>query len=105
MGGAVPALSALRARGGVLLLEDAGGVGATFLVALTRSGAARRVPVGSGPAGFTRASSRTTLAVLSAGASLAPTGTAAGHLSTGTALAVAGLLLGVTTTGITVVVK
>ena len=103
------ALSALRARGGVLLLEDPGrGAGAALLVAITRSGSTGRVAVGRGPAGSTGASSRT---ALSTGATLAPTGTTTGHLASRTALptrttlAVSGLALSVMTTGVTAVVK
>ena len=103
------ALSALRARGGVLLLEDpGGGAGAALLVTITRSGSTGRVAVGRGPAGSTGASSRTALPI---GAALAPTGATTGHLASGTALstrttlAVSGLALSVMTTGVTAVVE
>ena len=100
--------SALRALGGVLLLEDARGTGAALLTGLARTGAAGRVAVGSGPAGSTGASSRTALPT---GAALAPTGTTTGHLASRTALsarttlAISGLALSVMTTGVTAVVK
>ena len=100
--------SALCALGGVLLLEDARGTGATLLTGLARTGAAGRVTVGSGPAGSTGASSRTALPT---GAALAPTGATTGHLASGTALstgatlAVSGLALSVMTTGVTAVVE
>ena len=81
------ALSALRTRSGVLLLEDPGrGAGAALLVAITRSGSTGRVAVGRGPAGSTGASSRTAL-------------------SARTTLAISGLALSVMTTGVTAVVK
>ena len=103
-----PALSALGAWRGILLLEDTRGAGAALLVAITRSGSTGRVAVGRGPAGSTGASSRTALPT---GAALAPTGTTTGHLASGTALstgatlAVPGLALSVMTTDFAAVVQ